>query len=199
MGGVWERKIGSVRRVMEATFAVAENRSCNFDDFSTVLVEAANIVNNTPLWAVSADPNDPIPLSPNHLLRPQDGGRLPPPEEYTESDLLRYGKLRYRKAQYLAEQFWLEWKREYLCTLTARRKWTKPMPSLQVGDVVLLKEKNLRRNEWPVGVVIEVNKGRDNLVRSATVRLANKTSAHTSSCLTRPISKMVLFVPSNSA
>ena len=193
MGGVWERKIGSVRRVMEATFAATGNRSLTFDELSTILAEAANVVNNTPLWAVSSDPNDPLPLSPNDLLRPHDGIIPPPPEEYDEADLHRYGKLRYRRAQYLVEHFWSKWKDDYIHTLTVRRKWTQPKPSLRVGDIVLLREKHVRRNEWPMGIVTDVNRSRDGMVRSATVRLARKDSSRTA-CLTRPINKMVLFV-----
>ena len=194
MGGVWERKIGSVRRVMEAAFALAGNRLFTHDEFVTILAESADVVNSTPLWAVSADPNDPLPLTPNHLLRPQDGDPRVSQEEYDESDLLKYGKLRYRKVQYLVEHFWFRWKEEYIHSLTARRKWTKPMPSLQVGDVVLLREKNVRRNEWPAGVVTEVKRSKDNLVRSATVRLRKSDSSGAVTHLTRPISKMVMLV-----
>ena len=194
MGGVWERKIGSIRRVMEATFALAGNRTFTYDEFTTILAEAADVVNNTPLWAVSADPNDPLPLTPNHLLRPQDGDPRLFQEEYDESDLMRYGKLRYRKVQYLVEHFWFRWKEEYIHSLTTRRKWTTPMPSLQVGDVVLLREKSLRRNEWPAGVVTEVRRSKDNLVRSATVRLHRSDPSRAVTYLTRPINKMVMLV-----
>ena len=61
----------------------------------------------------------------------------------------------------------------------------------------MLKEKNVRRNEWPMGIVIEVNRSRDSMVRSATVRLAKKDSSRTT-CLTRPINKMVLFIQAES-
>ena len=131
MGGVWERKIGSVRRVMEATFALSGNRTFSYDEFTTIIAKAADVVNNTSLWAVSADPNDPMPLTPNDLLRPRDGEPQTSQEEYSEADLLRYGRLRYRKVQYLVEQFWSRWKEEYVHSLTARRKWTTPKPSLK--------------------------------------------------------------------
>ena len=114
-----------------------------------------------------------------------------------EEDLTRYGKLRYRKAQYLIDHFWYRWREEYVHSLTIRRKWTQPKRSLEVGDVVLLNDKGARRNEWPMGVVTQVKRSQDGLVRSATIKLANKTSSHASSLVTRPINKMVLFVPAN--
>ena len=151
------------------------------------------MVNNTSLWAVSADPNDPMPLTPNDLLRPRDGEPQASQDEYDETDLLRYGKLRYRKVQYLVEHFWSRWKEEYVHSLTARRKWTTPKPSLKIGDVVLLIEKNIRRNEWPAGVVTEVKRSQDNLVRSAMVRLHGSNTSRAATHLTRPINKMVML------
>ena len=130
---------------MEATFVLTGNRTLSYDEFTTVIAEAADVVNSTPLWAVSANPNDPMPLTPNDLLRPRDGELRAFPEEYSEQDLFRYGRLRYRKVQYLINEFWSRWKDEYVQTLTARRKWTNPKPSLKIGDVVLLVEKNSKR------------------------------------------------------
>ena len=46
-GGCWERKIGSVRRVLEAYIGLMGNRGLSYDEFSTFLKEASQIVNNT--------------------------------------------------------------------------------------------------------------------------------------------------------
>ena len=169
------------------------NRTLRYDEFTTVIAEAADVVNNTPLWAVSADPNDPMPLCPNDLLRPRDGELRTFPEEYSDQDLCRYGRLRYRKVQYLVNEFWSRWRNEYVQTLTARRKWTIPRPSLKKGDVVLVIEKNLKRNDWPTGVITELRYGKDKHVRSATVRLGTTKSSRAVTYLTRPISKMVML------
>ena len=48
-GGSWERKIGSVRRVLEDALTSIGNRGVAQDEFTTLLAEAASIVNNTPL------------------------------------------------------------------------------------------------------------------------------------------------------
>ena len=64
-GGTWERKIGSVRRVLEALLRLSSNRGLSRDEFCTLLADAANVVNSTPLWVTSSDPNDPNPLTPN--------------------------------------------------------------------------------------------------------------------------------------
>ena len=53
-GGVWERRIGSVRRVLEGAILQSGKKCLSRDDFVTLLLESAAVVNNTPLWAVSA-------------------------------------------------------------------------------------------------------------------------------------------------
>ena len=49
-GGVWERQIGAIRRIMDGTMAMTSQRSLSLDEFSTLLQESAAIVNSTPLW-----------------------------------------------------------------------------------------------------------------------------------------------------
>ena len=53
----------------------------------------------------------------------------------------------------MADAFWKRWLQEYLVSLQPRRKWHVDKPNLSEGDVVLLKDAQVRRNEWPVGVV----------------------------------------------
>ena len=45
------------------------------------------MVNNTPLWAVSSDPDDPLPLSPAMLLTLREQPNADPRDTSTESDL----------------------------------------------------------------------------------------------------------------
>ena len=47
-GGVWERAIGSIRRVFEATLIQMEPRLLRRDEFETLMQEAAAVVNSTP-------------------------------------------------------------------------------------------------------------------------------------------------------
>lgn len=37
--------------------------------------------------------------------------------------------------------------------LQPRRKWTHGKDNIQVGDVVLLKDDQVKRNEWPIGLI----------------------------------------------
>ena len=119
-GGAQERKIGAVRRVLEAAMASHKSRLSR-DDFYTMLQKSAAVVNSTPLYSVSSDGSDPMPISPSMLLtlKEPDEGALEP---MSERDLLAYGQRRWRRVQYLADVFWKNWRDHYLQELTARRK-----------------------------------------------------------------------------
>ena len=192
-GGSYERLIGSVRRALEASMLLTSNRGLSRDELTTLLAEAMSIVNSTPLWAASTDPNDPAPLTPSMLLTLKDSSYRPL-ESFADADLLSYGKKRYKRVQYLADQFWKRWREEYLHTLTQRRKWKRRRPCVQVGDLVLLRDKQKHRNNWPMGRVTEVKKSKDGLVRSASLRLAPLPNSNKPRFTTRAITDLVLLI-----
>ena len=98
------------------------------------------------------DPCGPRPLTPNDLLTMKTGVVVQPPGEFQREDM--YGRKRWRQVQYLANQFWTRWKREYLANLQARQKWTKTSRNLKVGDIVLMKDEDLVRSHWKMARVV---------------------------------------------
>ena len=191
-GSAWERKIGSVRRVMEGSLLLLNNRTLSRDEFTTILAETTSIVNNTPLWTVSNDPNDPTPLTPAMLLNHPSTLMC---DRYTEKDLLSYGQRQYRRVKYLSSQFWKRWREEYIHTLTLRHKWRKKQRCITVGDVVILKDPSEIRNLWPLARVVSVKLSADGLVRSVDLKVALKGGVKSPTILTRPITDIVLLVP----
>ena len=169
MGGVWERKVGSVKRVLDATLLLLKTRHLSRDEFSTVIQESAAIVNHTPLGEISCDPTEPFPVSPAMLLNLRESNSGPQPET-SEKDLLSYGSRRWRRVQHLSEQFWIGWQKDYLAKQQARAKWLRPKRNLRVGDIVLMREKAPRMT-WPMAIVEEANPSADGLVRKVTIRL----------------------------
>ena len=172
-GGSFERKIGSVRRVLEASLRKHVGR-LRRDDLYTLLQEAASVVNSTPLYAVADDADEPLPLTPSMLLTL----RSPADEEgargaYVEADVMAYGQRRWRRVQYLADEFWKLWRSHYLQELTARRKWCRETNNLRKGDLILLREKNLPRRDWRMGLVKEPIEGADGLVRKVIITILN--------------------------
>ena len=169
MGGVWERKIGSFKKVLNASLLLLKSRLLCYDEFVTLVMESASIVNNTPLSDIPCNPNEPFPVSPGMLLTHRENFTFSP-EDFNVDDLLSYGSKRWRRVQYLSDQFWLRWKREFLLNQQARNKWIYPRRNLSVGDVVMLKD-STPRNTWPLGIVSEIFPSKDGLVRRVTIKL----------------------------
>ena len=96
-------------------------------------------------------------------------------ENFNEKDLLSYGQKRWRRVQYLSDQFFLRWKREYILQQQSRIKWTNPSPNISEGDVVLLKDSTCR-NKWPMAIVTKVHPSKDGLVRKVLLRLRSDGS-----------------------
>ena len=185
--GVWERKVGTVKKALSAAMFQLGTRSISYDEFATLVQEAASIVNDTPLYEVSCDPNDPFPITPNNLLTLRDEGISAPVNSFSKDDLLAYGKARWRRVQYLVEQFWKNWREGYLTSLQNRNKWAVPSPNIKINDIVLIKDKSTQRSKWPMG--------RDNLVRSVTLSLKPNTKG-TQRTMERSIHDLVLLIPS---
>ena len=190
-GGVWERKIGSIRRILDASLLELGLRKLSRDELYTFFQEAVAIINNTHLFEVSSSPDDPLPITPAMLLNLKDNSNHPPFETFDRSDISRYGSRRYRRVQFLSDHFWHQWRRFYIHNLQPRRKWSFEKRSISPEDVVLLKDKNLKRNHWPLARVVTVKTSADGLVRSATVIIPSKDG--NSRTFARPICDMILI------
>ncbi|XP_041850910.1 uncharacterized protein LOC121646099 isoform X1 [Melanotaenia boesemani] len=198
VGGVWERQIRTVRNVLRSTLSLSSGR---MDDASlrTFLYEAMAIVNSRPLTVDNLyDPNSPEPLTPNHLLTMKPVGALPPPGKFIKEDM--YARKRWRHVQYLAEQFWSRWRREYLSNISTRQCWHAPRRNLKVGDIVLERLEDLPRNEWRLAKVIETTTDADGLVRKVKIKFGyqkmEKNGQHSGkvSIMERPVQKLILLV-----
>ena len=69
---------------------------------------------------------------------------------------------------------WTSWLREYLPSLTDRKKWTINSRNLEIGDLVILVSKNLVRSAWSTGRVTETYPSVDGVVRSVKVKTPSK-------------------------
>ena len=140
MGGAWERQIRTIRKVLTS---LLNKFSGDFTDevLETLFCEVEAIINSRPLTKLSEDVADMATLSPNQLLLLNEGPRNFP-GNYQRSD--RYNQ-RWRFIQYLANEFWKRWLKEYLPELQQRNKWQDKQVNIKVGDVVLLCEENTQR------------------------------------------------------
>ena len=195
-GGVWERQIRSIRSIMGGILTKHPSR---LDDSSlrTLFYEVMAIVNSRPLTATKNGDSTEI-LTPNHILTMKPKIPLPPPGKFVKEDV--YLKKRWRRVQYLSEQFWSQWRREYVQIIARRQKWHNVKRNIMVGDIVLLVEPDTTRNEWPLGRVVEVKVDDDKLVRRVKVMVGTSSLDNNGrrkckpSILERPIQKLVLIL-----
>ena len=179
MGGFWERQIRTVRKVLNS---LQDMRLTDDESLETLFCEVEAIVNNRPITVVSCDSADPEPLTPNHLLLLRTGVQLP----LGIFDIAETYRKRWKHVQHLADVFWKRWIVEYLPSLQLRQKWIKPSRNFAVDDIVLIRDENTFRGNWPLGRICKVFPGKDGLVRSVEVKTK-------STVLTRPIHKLCLL------
>lgn len=187
MGGSWERMIGFARRILNSML-MQTNPSClTHEVLSTLMAEITAIINARPLAPISSDPESPFLLTPATLLTQKMSTYPPPPGTFDSKDLHRQ---QWRRVQHLANTFWSKWRREYLPTLQSRSKWQDVRPNIEKGDLVLLKDNQAKRNEWPIALVTRTFPDEDEKVRKIELKVTRSGSAKT---FLRPVSETILL------
>ncbi|XP_033759513.1 uncharacterized protein LOC117341759 [Pecten maximus] len=190
MGGVWERMIGLVRRILDSMLLGAASKCLTHEVLVTFMAEVCAIVNSRPVGPISTDPESPEILSPAVLLNQKVGQS----DQISSVSVCEkdFYKSHCKRVQLLSDVFWKKWHDGYLQSLQQRRKWTNARPNVRVGDVILLKDKGLPRNEWSLGLVQNAIPSEcDGKVRKAEVRVVRNGK---STVFVRPITEMVILV-----
>ncbi|KAK2895109.1 hypothetical protein Q8A73_014597 [Channa argus] len=150
MGGAWERMIGISRKILDSMLSQTSSSCLTHEVLSTLMAEVCAIINARPIAPISSDPESPFLLTPAMILTQKTSSSYPPPGTFGTSDL--YHK-QWKRVQHLANMFWDRWRREYLFTLQTRSKWQQNRPNIKEGDLVLLKDDQVQRNEWPMALI----------------------------------------------
>ena len=196
-GGIWERQIRSVRNALNPLLG-SQGYQLDDESFRTFMCEAANVVNSRPLTVDSLnDPVSPQPLTPNHLLTLKSSVVLPPPGDFQQPDL--YSRKRWRRVQYMANEFWHRWKKELLAKWQERGKWLKPKRNIQLGDIVLVVDDSCPRCQWKLAKVVETYPGKDGLVRKVKLQVGDpKLASSGPKFIERPNHQLILLVETGS-
>lgn len=189
-GGVWERQIGTIRRILDSMLLKVGPQQLTHELLVTLMAEVSAIVNARPIASLPTCTDHPQPLSPAMLLTMKTRPLLSPPGVFVSQDL--YSRRYWRRAQYLADQFWIRWKQEYLQALQSRSKWNDHPPNLEVGDIVIVKDQT-PRNQWPLGKIVDAIKSKDDKVRKAEVALWKDGGIKK---YLRPVNELILLIRS---
>ncbi|XP_055622807.1 uncharacterized protein LOC129766310 [Toxorhynchites rutilus septentrionalis] len=180
MGGCCERM---VRAVKSALGCVPIVRKLDEESLATVMAEAESMVNSRPLTFIPLETADHESLSPNHFLLLNSNGVREPEKLPTDEKMALQNS--WNMVKHTMDNFWRRWLVEYLPTIIRRTKWFQDVRQIEVGDLVLVVDENIR-NRWLRGRVIHTVPGKDGVARSAEV----KTSL---GILKRPVTRLALL------
>ena len=91
------------------------------------------------------------------------------------------------------------WRKEYVSLISKRQKWLNPRRNIQKGDIVLIVDDQLHRNQWLLGIVVNVDKDKNDLVRHAKIKVGNRNLNDNgipqtpTTFLQRPVQKLILI------
>lgn len=179
-GGLWESAVKSTKFHIVRQLGKA---LLTFEEFDTILKKISAILNSRPLFAESDDVNDYSALTPAHFLigRPMNSK---PEEDVSDIDVNRLD--RWRRLQKITQQFFKSWSQDYLHCLQQRTKRFKEKFDVKVGDLVLMVEDNMKPMKWPLGRIVAVHPGIDQITRVVTVKNQNGVYK-------RPVNKICLL------
>lgn len=180
MGGSWERLIRSIKVSLNPWLA---KRNPTRQELHGYLTEIENIINSRPLTYLPIDSAESEALTPNHFLLGSSTGVKPIGPLDDSVPLLRKS---WMNIQNMAQKFWKRWTIEYLPDLVRRTKWyDQTTRDLEVGDIVVIVDENLPRNNWPKGRILRVIPSADGRIRKATVQTTQGIYNRPSSKLAR--------------
>ena len=178
-GGYWERLVRSVKSCLKKSLGIKYLVKAELE---TVLIEIESCINSRPLTYVIDDIKSSV-LTPANFIIGRSTFLQPSfetdPTNISANDL--YEKLILKSA--LVNKFWSLWSKLYITNLPHIVKKFTNSCNLRKGSVVLLRDENLPRLMWPLGIIVEVYPGSDGLIRNVRVKTAK-------GCYTRSIQKL---------
>lgn len=175
--GITERIVSLMKFHLNRTMGT---HHLTYPEFMTLITQIEAAINSRPLIPLSVDPNDHI-LTPGHFLT---GSNLYAVPDYDYSQMKPNTLSRWQHVKNLFQQFWKQWSHGYLQTLISRSKWTKNVPDLEVGTVVLVKGDQTPPLMWPLALIKSFKPSADNVRRVAVIKTAHGD-------LTRPVNKLI--------
>ena len=175
--GLWEAGVRRMRRLFRGQMG---RIVLSFEELATILAHIEQIRNSRPLTPLSTVPNDVQVLTPGHFLVGSPLTALP---SGNKDDTQAPGLQSWRMIQLLLQRLWKRWTREFILTNQIRTKWQHKKTNLAVNDLVFVTDDNNPPLYWPLGRVVAVYTGNDDLNRVARVKTQN-------GYINRPISKL---------
>ena len=176
-GGWWERLVGSVKSALRKS--LGRQRLC-WRELETILHEVEGCINSRPLTFVGDGPESDRQLTPAHFLVGRRSPNFKPVGDFSRSDRDGLVELDRQQAGFFSD-IWKVWQEEYVRNLPPVRGKGGGR-EMAVGTVVLIEE-DIPKSFWPLGVIVRVIPGRDDIVRSVEIQTSK-------GIITRPIQRL---------
>ncbi|XP_067620048.1 uncharacterized protein [Eurosta solidaginis] len=116
-GGLWESAVKQAKHYLRRAIGA---HILTHDELHTICCQAEAIINSRPLTPMTSCPDDMRPITPAHLLIGRSLTSIPEPSLSSSNP----GALkRYQLSQWIQQQFWERWSKEYLREVQQRTKW----------------------------------------------------------------------------
>ena len=167
-GDQYERLIGLFKRVF---YKSVGNGMLTLEELEDVVLDVEVALNDRPLSYLEDDIELPV-LTPNSMLN-INPGQVPVLEARHLED-----KELWKRAKILSkckEVMWKRWTREYVRSLRERHVngGGQQASVPRKGSAAIIQDDNKNRNRWKLGIVVDMIKGKDGVVRGAQVKTAN--------------------------
>ncbi|XP_068756707.1 uncharacterized protein [Montipora capricornis] len=164
----WERVVQYTKKTLKA---VPKDRVVHKEALRTSLVETDGILNSRPITHVSSVAGDIEALT--FQITYCFCVKNPSYEDAVVTDREVNSTKLWLHSQARANFFWRRFTKEYLTSLTERKRWKENTQNLKVGEVVLVSKPNQQRGIWPLGRVVSTHPGQDGRVCAVTVPTRN--------------------------
>ena len=176
-GGLWEAAVKCFKHHLRL---VVRDATLTFEELTTLCAQIEACLNSRPVSPFSSDPDDIAALTLGHFL--VGSALIAPPEPF--SDFVVTDLRRWQMISNMRNHFWSRWRKEALYHLQLSSKWFRADRSIQVGDLILLKDDLQPPQKWSLARITDLHPGPDGLTRVVTLRTPTTT-------LTRPIDKII--------
>jgi len=193
--GIIERLVGVTKKALQKSLT---KEILTYDQLLTLVAEVKRMINNRTLVRSYMEPDEHVhPICPNDLIYGHPLYSLPyevRPDKAGEAEDLQAG---WENRTRILNSFQTVFMDQWIKNLLENQKWKDVRDNIKKGDLVLLNLPTKKRQGWPVGVVEEVLKSRDNLVRSCVLRIhkpkKRDSLAPQSKLITRSVRSLVLL------
>ena len=176
-GGMYERLLKDIKK---ALYKVLGRSTLCFDQLQAIVIDIEKNVNNRPLTYVESEQEEEQVLTPNTILWGQNVHTI---DESDTDDGEEVVKLHKRMKQ-KREHAWQRWKTEYVHSLMEHHRVIKGENACpEVGEMMLVVGEEKNRAEWKRGKVVELIKGKDNVVRGVKILTKGHTIERPLTCL----------------